>query len=364
MEKQKIVLTRKIQVYVDCEDKEKKDAYYKQLYEWRVLAFQAANLVFTHMYVQDRVRELFYFTDDVKVKLADRTKHEDGILNTSRTNTTYRLLSKRLLGKMPSDIFNALNSTLTRLYSKERSAYWRGERSLRNYKRNLPLPFPSNALKFEADEKHKEFRFTLFKIPFKTYLGKDRTDKRVLLQRHMAGTIKLCISSLKIEKGKVYLLAVFEMERDEHELKDTVIAEASLSLEHPIVVNVGKTHYRIGNKEEFLHRRLAIQAARRRLQRGATFNRPGKGRRRKLKSLEDWDAQERRYVDSRLHLYSRRLIDLCIKSQAGTLLLVNQLQKEAVAKEEEFLLRNWSYYGLKEKIAYKAQKAGINVIVE
>lgn len=364
MEKKTIVLTRKIQVYVDSEDKEKKEAYYKQLYEWQFLTFQAANLIFTHMYVQDRVKDLIYFTDEVKVKLADQAKDEAGILNTSRTNTTYRVLSSLLLGKMPSEIFNSLNTSLTRLYNSERSAYWKGGRSLRNYKRNLPLPFPGTRLTFIADENHREFRFTLFKIPFKTYLGKDRADKRVLLQRHIAGTIKLCSSSLKIEKGKLFLLAVFEMERDEHQLKDTVIAEASLALEHPIVVNVGKEHFSIGNKEEFLHRRLAIQAARRRLQRGSTFNRPGKGRRRKLKGLEDWDTKERRYVDSRLHLYSRRLIDLCIKTQAGTLLLVNQQQKEEVAKNEEFLLRNWSYYGLKEKIAYKAQKAGINVIEE
>ncbi len=47
---------------------------------------------------------------------------------------------------------------------------------------------------------------------------------------------------------------------------------------------------------------------------------------------------------------------IIIKHRAGTLLLINQQEKEAVAKEDEFLLRNWSYYGLKEKIAYKAKK--------
>jgi IS605 OrfB family transposase len=65
-----------------------------------------------------------------------------------------------------------------------------------------------------------------------------------------------------------------------------------------------------------------------------------------------------------MHLYSRRLIDICIKFKAGTLLLVNQQQKEEEAKEDAFLLRNWSFYTLKEKIQYKAAKAGIEVIVE
>lgn len=80
--------------------------------------------------------------------------------------------------------------------------------------------------------------------------------------------------------------------------------------------------------------------------------------------MEHFSEKEKRYVDSRLHLYSRRLIDICVKSEAGTLLLVNQTNKEEVAKEDEFLLRNWSYYGLIEKIKYKANMVGINVIVE
>jgi len=63
-------------------------------------------------------------------------------------------------------------------------------------------------------------------------------------------------------------------------------------------------------------------------------------------------------------MYSRRLIDICVKSGAGTLLLVNQSNIEEVAKDDEFLLRNWSYFGLIEKIRYKANMAGVNVIIE
>jgi len=83
-----------------------------------------------------------------------------------------------------------------------------------------------------------------------------------------------------------------------------------------------------------------------------------------MKSLEHYNDKEKNYVDSKLHLYSRRLIELCVKTQAGTLLLVNQSNKEELAKDDKFLLRNWSYYGLIQKIKYKAKMVGINVIVE
>ncbi len=41
----------------------------------------------------------------------------------------------------------------------------------------------------------------------------------------------------------------------------------------------------------------------------------------------------------------------------------NQEDKTGIAKEQEFVLRNWSYYELQTKIKYKAEKAGIELII-
>jgi hypothetical protein len=43
-----------------------------------------------------------------------------------------------------------------------------------------------------------------------------------------------------------------------------MIAEASLSLDYPIMVLIGSKRYTIGSKDEYLYKRLAIQAAVRR----------------------------------------------------------------------------------------------------
>lgn len=300
----------------------------------------------------------------MKVKLADRNTDEEGILNTSRMNTTYRLLSAYFKGEIPTDILSTLNTTLYKNFQSDRKAYWKGERSLRTYKKDIPIPFSSKSMKLSNDEQGRDFKISLFKLPFRTYLGKDRSDKRILLQRVLVGQIKACSSAIKVIKGKIFLLLSLKMPQKDHVLQEHLIAEASLSIEHPISVSIDNDCYQIGTKEEFLYRRIAIQAARHRLQRAITYNRGGNGRKRKLKSLDHYNQKEKNYVDSRLHLYSRRLIDICIKSQAGTLLLVNQSNKEEIAKEDEFLLRNWSYYGLIEKIKYKAKMAGINVIIE
>jgi len=364
MERDTIILTRKIQIFIDCDDKDQRSVYYQQLFDWRDMVFRGANIVMTHHYVQEQIKDLIYLKDEVKVKLADFKKDPEGIFTSSKLNTTYRILNLYFKGQLPSRIISTMNMTLNRVYNSERLAYWKGDKSLRNYKKDIPIPFGGDLVKLSNDEKRRDFKFTLFKIPFRTYLGKDKSDKRVLLQRALVGQIKICTSSIQIIKGKLFLLLALELPKQVHILKEHIIAEASLSIEHPITVIIEKDNFQIGSKEEFLYRRMAIQAARHRAQKAAAFNKGGHGRTKKLKSLDHFQEKERRYIDSRLHTYSRRLIDICVKSGAGTLLLVNQNNKEEVAKGDEFLLRNWSYYGLIEKIKYKAIMAGVNVIME
>ena len=66
-------------------------------------------------------------------------------------------------------------------------------------------------------------------------------------------------------------------------------------------------------------------------------------------------------------MYSRMLVDLAIKNKCANIVLLNQKEREDKAKEDlergnDFVLRNWGYFGLKQKITYKADMVGIKVI--
>lgn len=364
MEKTTLKLTRKIQILIDLPTKEEKKEVLVKMYQWRDRCFRAANLIVTHLYVQEMIKEFLYLSEGIKYKLADEKKDDQGILQRSRINTTYRVVSDRFKGEIPTNILSNLNKALISSFNKNRVEYWNGERSLMNFRRDMAFPFGLEGISGLAyNEDKKAFCFRLFRVPFRTYLGKDFTDKRMLLERLVKGDSKLCASHVKLKGGKIFWLAVFEIEKETHSLKPEIIAEASLSLEYPIVVKTGKTRLTIGTKEEFLYRRLAIQAARKRAQVGATYCKSGKGRNRKLKAVYKYGKTESNYVSHRIHLYSRKLIDFCIKHQAGTLILLNQEEKVGIAKEDEFILRNWNYYELMTKIKYKAEKAGIELII-
>lgn len=360
-----MILTRKVQLIIDSNDKAIIGEVYRTLYRWQYICFRAANYIFTHLFIQEQLKELFYLKDEVRVKLADCCKNPKGILTCSQLGTTYRVLNKHFMGDIPMNIISSLNMTLAKHFNNEKESYLKGEKSVRNYKKDIPIPFQRrNITRLQLADDTKEYKFNLFKIPFRTYLSRAKFDKRLLFDRLLKGEVQLKNSSLQLCKGKIYLLAAFETQKEKHELDSSIVAEAHLSIDYPIVVQIGKFRSTIGSREEFLYRRLAIQAARSRAQKDASYNRGQHGRRRKLKPLEHFRDKEKDYVQQRLHVYSRQLIDLCVKHRAASLILMGQTEKEAAAAGEEFVFRNWSYYALKEKIQYKANKAGIMLITE
>jgi IS605 OrfB family transposase len=356
------VLTRRIQILVQGETKEETRAAWQKLTDWQRIVARAANWIATHHYVQENLKELFYLTDGTRVKLADVKKDESGILTTSRMNTTYRLLSEKFKGQIPMAIISSLNRRIVSVFDKEKLEYREGTRSLRTYKAGLPIPIAGSDLIHLALTDGGDYNFVLYGLHFRTNLGRDKSGNAGVMQQLLEGKIKLLNSTLEIRKHKIFLLAAFPVEERHVQLSPDIRVTAHLSVSIPIVAETGQERIEIGTREEFLHRRLAIQEGMQRMQTTMSTNRGGKGRKKKMQALERFHDKEKNYVNTRLHQYSARLIAICLRHSAGLLVLHGQSEKEARTQEDEFLLRNWSYYGLKEKISYKAAKYGITVV--
>lgn len=366
MSANKYYLTRKIQLRINHPDPVEKQQLYDKLYNWQYNTFRSANYIFTHQFLQDNIASLFYFKEGVKLKLASMLKDGEGVLTTSRLNTTYQVLAHYFKNKLPSDIYTGLNNRLVNDYNRERQQYINGQKSMPNYRQDIPMPVKGRNLRsMYWDEDVKNLHFVLFGIPFCTVLGRGYDDKRGLLQRMTDARSKLCNSALQLKDRKIYLLATFEAEADKP-VGSNIIAEVNLSMDYPLQVKIEKHVYNIGNKEEFLHRRLAIQAAIKRAQAAVGYASGGHGKKKKFSLVTKYKDAEKNYIVHKLHLYSRRLIDLCKKHAVGTILLLNHTDKQASLKEREnsFLLRNWNMSGLRDKIIYKARLAGMEVIDE
>lgn len=378
-----MIITRKIQIYVSEEDKDLRKELVHTVYEWRDLVRRAANTVVAHKFTQENIKDFVYIKDDIKEKfyVKDILKEGKGM---SEQNTTYRVLSDMLKGRVPSDIYTCLNQAVANTYKETRKDIYTGRASLRSYKNNIPIPFSAKSvsnLAWNNDE--KRFFFNLFGITFATALGRDRSNNKVIIERVLSGEYKMCSSSIQIDdsRKKMFLLLCVDIPKKEVTLKPDKKLYAFLGVFNPIVCTTeitdsldakGDSAYRvweIGTEEEFNYRRRQIQESLKRCQVNNRYNVGGKGRKKKNKAIDRFANKEKNYVDTKLHTYSRMLVDMAIKHECSEIVLKKQKERADEAKDnnkdgDNFVLRNWGYYGLTEKIKYKAKMYGIEITVE
>ena len=374
-----MVITRKIEVFIPEDDKALRRSYYEKLYDNRDAAVKIANMAVSHRFALDNTMP--YLTDEVK-----ETIEYIGCKGQKATkqNATYVVASQAFkdkgiyMGMIPSVL-----QMVDKMYQDDRKkGMW--NRSLRSYKSTMPVPVKASLyhnLRFteyvNGDGKTSEgCFFEVMGIPFQMRFGRDRSGNRLIVERVISGEYKMCTSSIQVDGKKVFLLLCVDIPKKEVKLDEKKTMYAYLGVMNPIIctcdVRAAKEYdsgykwFEVGTKEEFNYRRRQIQEAVKRCQQNNKYSVGGKGRRKKCQAIDRWHDKEKNYVDTKLHTYSRLLVDLAVKHKCGQIVLMNQKPREDKAKEdnmngEPFVLRNWSYYGFKEKIAYKCKMCGIKL---
>lgn len=378
----KVTITRKIQVFLASTNETKKEDY-KQIHKWIDLAYKAANQVATHLFFQENQRDFIYLGKRMKLILLDenipnqelqsKVSNEvltgaEPMLNTSRQNSTYRMLSNKYKGDLPSDVFNNINSLVIQNFDSEKQDYFTGAKSLRSYKKGMPFPFSARSVKnIHSTENNRDYYFSLFGLKFRTHFGNDRSRNKELWEKTMTGNHKLCNSSIKYSNGKFFLLASIQFEADLavglNEMK--IVLPPS----PPMIVKIGNIEFPIGDPSEFIHRRAAIRASFKRAQIVASHSKGGRGRKHKLRMLEKHKDYEQNYINTRIHQYSKKVLDLCLDHKCSKIILskspdfTSNTEYSVEKTDLQFSIHNWSPQSIIEKIKYKCNKHGI-VFVE
>ncbi|MEP7372275.1 MAG: hypothetical protein ABI675_02730 [Chitinophagaceae bacterium] len=403
-------ITRKIELHFVVDDKKELAALYKKWYGWQYIVRRAANYITTHLWLQQQVKDLFYLHEDVKVKLADFKKDPDGILTTSKTNTTYQVLSKHFKGEAPMGMISGLNGVVSKSFEKEAIDVNNGLKALRTYRDNIPMPVRTADISQWEKLPDGNYSFFVYGTKFKTWFGRDLSLNETVLDRavvdisykHPQNEIaqrrkekrnnsqpfasnedesvrykfcdsSICLDNVKDEKGKkktkFFLLASFTIPtKQDIKLDPEKIANCWLDEEYPLIIKQpnGK-EFNIGTKNEYQYRRLAIKGAISRIQSELKYNPGGKGRAAKMQALERFTKAETKYVEQKLHSYSKYLIKYCVERGIGTIRLngYDEAKKKTQENTEKskLLLATWGYYGLSEKIKYKALFFGIEVVI-
>ena len=373
-----MVITRKIEVFIPESDKDQRRAYYDKLYANRDVAVKVANMAVSHLFALDNTMP--YLSDEDKEKIEFL-----GVKGNKATkqNAPYVAASEAFKGEADMGMVSCVLQNVQKMYQDDsKKGMW--NKSLRSYKSNMPIPFKkdrfldfrfSEYVDGEGNERNGCF-FTLIGIPFQCRFGRDRSGNRLIVERVVSGEYKMCTSSIQVDGKKCFLLLCVDIPKKEAKVDDKKAMYAYLGVMNPIICTCdvratkeydsGYKWFEIGTKEEFNYRRRQIQEAARRCQINNRYSVGGKGRAKKCKAIERWHDKEINYVDTKMHTYSKMLVDMAVKHKCGRIVLMRETHREEEAKDgnqngEPFVLRNWSYYGLKEKIAYKCKMYGIKL---
>lgn len=369
------VITRKIEIYINCENADEKKAYKDKFFSILYLAHKFYNLCASHLYFADNHSQFLYYRKETISKLTDGRKSEEGMLVSSASNMLYEMSKsftddeRKGLTKILADIANRVTKTYNSgtKGQTERDKIRRGEISVKNYKQDIPIPFSKQAIDIRPD--NGNYIFDFYHIPFRTKCGADRSGNRIIVDRALAGEYEICDSSIQYirSENKTFLLLTVKINNETYDPVPGKKAYVELGLDVPMVLRIGDNLYEIGNKEEYLYRKLQIQAKLRRLQKDLKYNvSGGRGRETKLQAIDRFHEKEKLYVQQKIHVYSRELVNICRKNKVETIILANFNAVKDIIKDDpnHFLLRNWGYFGLTEKIKYKSSLIGLNVETE
>lgn len=373
-----MIITRKIEIYID--DKENRKEIEKNLHQWRFICMKSANMLSSHLFVMDNMKNMVYLDEDIKLKLTNKEKDPDGILNTSYQNSGYKMLSNQFKGQIPTEILTNLCQNVNKNYKAEKKEIYVGSKSLRSYKSSIPIPIKFSDVKLNKVENSKNFTFKKFGIPFATRLGRDGSDNETILDRLARGEYKASISSIVYQKAKQslqqsinqtnkknspkwFLLLCVDIPESKPKLREDIKVRAGLSLLVPIIASCNGKEIEIGSNDEYLYGRIRIQSKIKDLQKELKYAK-GNSRKNKLSAIDRFSEKEKNYVKTKIHMYSRHLVNYALKNKASEIILVSYKDTGKLLKENKDLLRNWNYFGIGDYIKYKAKKFGINVVEE
>ena len=329
-----------------------KDKYCKQTVD-------ACKYCDSHRYIKEKDKKVSSCSSFVLPGKKNTTIDNRGDCKEYGTTIEMQIISPTIVDRIKSEV----QATLKDDWFKQ--GLNRGNRSVRNYKLGIPMPANvQDITKFKYDDTIKEYSFSWQGIKFITVNSYKDNNNCVYLDSVVNnGIYKFADSSIQIKEGKIYLLLCTTQEKTSMKLDEDIVVGVDLGINIPAMCginNIDNVKLALGSRQDFLRVRTRIQNQKRNTQKHLVLTSGGHGRKKKLQALDRFTEKERNFVKTYNHMISSKIVDFCVKNNAGTLNL-ELLEGFSEKQRNNFILRNWSYYELQSMIEYKAKIAGIVV---
>ena len=275
-----------------------------------------------------------------------------------------------------SELILQLIKDAVQAYKKVQKDMMRGSATIPTFKRGQPVPVRSRQIKILDNETLSislvnkdggENRGVPKKgnsYPFEVVIASRKNYAKEIMNRLISGRYELCDSKIQKDGKDVYLQLVYkDTEVKQYAVDKDTILGIDLGISKAVTMAVSdspKYDFIEGGEIEAFRKRT--EARRRSMQnqlRYSSENRKGHGRKALLKPLEVLSDKIENFKNLTNHRYSKYIVDYAIKNGCGTI----QFEDLTGIKNNSSFLANWSYYDLQTKVKYKAQDAGIEVVM-
>ena len=352
-----MIKTRKIQFLVNESDSETKKNYYSTIRGWQKLSRNYANDTMN-------ILQSVSFIEGINKRMDEENAASlNDFLEGSRRNLGYKLMRKDYEKKLPSTFRASINSKVFKDFNNNFKEVLTGKKTLNTYREDFPLYFGKKSIK-KLCKQEKDFTFYFKGIPMKTCLGRDKSNNESILDKIVSGEYKMSDSSFQIKGTKMFLNLCVKFPENKNKLDDKKSVGVDLGINIPAYCAVNfseKIRKSVGNKEDFLNQRLKLQKQKRILQKNLASCKGGRGRKAKLKKLEDLRARESNFAKTYNHFLSKQIVEFALENKCATI-YIEDLAGIGRDDKNSFVLRNWSYFQLQNFIEYKGKMEGIKVI--
>lgn len=319
--------------------------------------------------------------DEVKVLKAERKqlfsefkKQRAAFLQGSEQNSTYRVATEEFIEVIPSEVLSNLNRNISSTYREYSLEVERGDRTIPNYKKGIPVPFSIKSHgQLHISKREDGSIYVRFPkgLEWDLSFGRDRSNNREIVERILSGQYDAGNSSIQETKNnKRFLLLVVKIPKEARSLDKNRVVGVDLGINVPLYAATNDNEYggkSVGSREEFLKVRMRMVAQKRELQRNLRHStRGGHGRTQKLQALDRLEGKERNWVHLQNHIFSKTIIEYALNNNAGVIQMerlsgFGHDKNDEVGNEFKFIRRYWSFFELQTMIEYKAKAVGIEV---
>jgi len=288
------------------------------------------------------------------------------MLGTSPQNSGYQITTE--LPHISSEVRTGFNQMIYKTISENFYDILTNKVSIPSYK-SSNLPIPTARKVYVDDGKHiydfpgtKHTKETYGDVKFELYFGKDKSNNKIIVDRTIDGTYKMCNSTIQYDGKDIFLYLVVNIPTEVKDIDPNKVMGIDLGINRPVTMYINgekRQPQQININDKIQHDRMRFMKQRRSLQQSLKFAKGGHGRAKKTAKMDDFREKESHWAQTINHTISANVIKTALEYNVGVIKMEDLTG--ITTNKNDYFFKSWGYYQLQNYIKYKAEQVGIQI---